>query len=76
MVTLYTRSGCHLCEQAEQMLAKARSLAEFELEIIDIDSDTRLRELYNEEVPVVAIDGKKVFQYAVDLDSFVRRVRG
>jgi len=74
-VTLYTRSGCCLCETAKQRLAAVRRRAEFELEEIDIDSDPGLRALYNDEVPVVAINGKKAFKYQLDEGEFLKRLR-
>ncbi len=73
-VTLYTRRGCHLCEAAAGVLERARGRAKFALETIDIDGDPRLRALYDEEVPVVAIDARPVFRHAVDLDEFLKRL--
>ncbi len=74
-VTLYTRSGCHLCDTAKEQLQRARRGAAFELEEIDIDSDPELHALYNEEVPVIAINGKKAFKYNVDERTFLKRLR-
>ncbi len=73
-VTLYTRKGCCLCEEAREALEQARGQASFRLEIVDIDRDPELRRLYNEEVPVVAIDGKKAFKYRVPVDEFLKRL--
>ena len=58
-VTLYTRAGCCLCDEAKHVLNSARRRAGFELEEIDIDADPELRRQYNDEVPVIAIDGRK-----------------
>jgi glutaredoxin len=74
-VTLYTRAGCHLCEAVKQRLARARRRARFELEEIDIDSDPALRALYNEEVPVVAINGRKAFKYHLEEEEFLKKLR-
>ncbi len=71
MVTIYTRKGCHLCERAEAIVAEARRRIEFELEIIDIDESPALKEKYNEEVPVIAIDGRDRFGYAIELEAFL-----
>ena len=56
-VTLYTRRGCHLCDQAKQAINSARRRGAFEYEEFDIDSDPKLRQMYDEEVPVITIDG-------------------
>lgn len=73
-VTFYTRRGCCLCEDARRVLDLARRRTAFDLEEIDIDSDPALKASYDEEVPVVAIDGRKLFQYRVDLDSLLKRL--
>ena len=75
-VTLYTRAGCHLCETARQNLLAARLQTDFSLEEVDIDTDPHLRDLYNEEVPVIAINGRKAFKYQVDAQAFLKTLRG
>lgn len=57
-VVLYTRSGCHLCDDAHRLLVRY-GLAP---RLVDIDADAALRERYNECVPVVVIDGKVRFR--------------
>jgi glutaredoxin len=61
-VVLYTRAGCHLCDEAKQVLRDADVV----FSEVDIDADAALRARYNEEVPVVFIDGRKAFKYHVD----------
>jgi glutaredoxin len=57
-VALYTRTGCHLCDEAHAILVR------FGLQpvLVDIDSDPAIRERYNCCVPVVVIDGKERFR--------------
>jgi len=74
-VTLYTRAGCCLCDDARQVLAAARARAAFDLEEIDIDHHPEWRALYNDEVPVIAIDGRKAFKYKVTMDEFLKRLK-
>ena len=73
-VTLYTRAGCCLCGDARQALAEARRRADFDYEEIDIDLDADLRRRYNDEVPVVAIDGVKAFKYRVDMAEVLKKL--
>ena len=73
-VTVYTRSGCHLCDEAKQVIESVRRRATFDYEEFDIDSDPRLRQLYNEEVPVIAIDGKKAFKYRVTAAELLKKL--
>jgi glutaredoxin len=61
-VVLYTRAGCHLCDDALELL-KAHGLSP---QLVDVDADEGLRERFNECVPVVEIDGKIRFRGRVD----------
>ena len=74
VVTLYTREGCHLCDDAKRVVMQARGRAEFDYQEQDIDADPELRRLYNEEVPVIAINGAKAFKYHVDLPTFLKKL--
>ncbi len=59
-VVLYTREGCHLCDQAEQMLTRIGERIPMQVHLIDIDSDDYLQRLYMVEIPVVAVDGMEI----------------
>ena len=67
---LYTRKGCHLCDDAKQVLLAAG----LTIDEVDIDLDPELQRQYNEEVPVVFLDGKKAFKYRVDPKDLQRRL--
>jgi len=73
-VTLYTRAGCCLCDDAKRVLSDARRRADFDYEELDIDRDPELCALYNDEVPVVAINRVKAFKYRVDLNEFLKKL--
>jgi glutaredoxin len=74
-VFLYSRPGCHLCEVVEEQLARLRKEHAFDVEIVDIDGDPALVELYGREIPVVMLDGKKVAKYQLDEAMLVRRLQ-
>jgi glutaredoxin len=57
-VILYTRQGCHLCDVAHDVLRNYQ----LRPQLVDIDADDRLRDLYDHCVPVVVIDGKERFR--------------
>jgi glutaredoxin len=61
-VVLYTRQGCHLCDDAAAVL-RQHGLT---FDMVDIDQDAQLRERYNECVPVVEIDGRERFRGRVE----------
>jgi glutaredoxin len=62
-VELVTRTGCHLCEQAEQTL-KAAGIA---FTAVDVDSDSELFRLYDWRVPVLLLNGQLVCEGQIDL---------
>lgn len=75
IVTLYTRAGCCLCEDARHAIEQARASVPFRFEVVDIDADPELRKRYTDEVPVVAIDGRKAFKYRVTAEELLKRMR-
>jgi glutaredoxin len=75
-VVLYTRKGCHLCEVVRQSLESLSHRASFTWREIDIDNDEELRKKYNDEVPVVFIDGRKAFKYHMNEAEFLRKLQG
>jgi 4a-hydroxytetrahydrobiopterin dehydratase len=69
-VTLYTRSGCTLCDKAKA--AMHASGVAVRITEVDIDRDPVLRERYTNDVPVVHIDGREAFRHRVDPETFRR----
>jgi glutaredoxin len=60
-IVLYTRVGCHLCEDAWTLLCQLRDRHGFVLEVVDIDTEEPLRRLHGEQVPVVLVNGRVRF---------------
>jgi glutaredoxin len=73
-VTLYTRQGCCLCDDAKRVLESVRQRARFDLDVVDIDGDADLRLAYNDEVPVIAINGNKAFKYRVTEHELLKKL--
>lgn len=55
-VTFYTKAGCHLCEEARDMLDDIAAEVEYELTEIDIRSDPEIFEQYRYRIPVIVVD--------------------
>ena len=67
VVTLYTRPGCHLCDEAREAILSVRdSAGSFELREIDIECDPELHKRFLERIPVVDVDGELVAELHVD----------
>lgn len=67
-VTVYTRAGCHLCREAERVVAEVAH-GRAAVRLVDIDADPAITERYTVRVPVVAIDGRELFEYQVDAEE-------
>jgi glutaredoxin len=68
-VIVYSRTGCHLCDDALALLRRHG----LKPSVVDIDADPQLRERYNVCVPVVVIDGRERFRGRVD-ERLLRRL--
>ncbi len=74
-VDFYSRPGCHLCDDAKQIVERVRQRLEFQLSFINIESDPDLEAKYGSEIPVVTINGNKAFKYHVDEREFEKKVK-
>ena len=69
-MTLYSRPGCGLCDEARVVVQGVRERADFTLEEVDISGDDALELAYGIRIPVVAVDGEELFEIAVDPRAF------
>ena len=73
-VKLYTRDGCHLCDDARIILERVRADVPFVLIDVGIERDDDLHRRYLERIPVVEVAGEEAFQYFVDEAELRRRL--
>jgi len=74
-VVLYGKAGCHLCDEAREVVAAVRRQHPFELEEVDVSTDPELHRTYGERIPVLAVDGDDLFEFHVDADELARRLQ-
>jgi glutaredoxin len=75
-LTLYTRSGCHLCEDMKAVVLQVAHQVPLHLEEVDITGQPDLEARYGLEVPVLLIDGRKVAKFRISDSQLLRRLRG
>jgi len=75
LVIIYTRPGCHLCDEAKQAIQAARCPDEYTLNEIDIESDSNLLRRYRHDIPVITINGVEVFRHRLTPEEFRRAIR-
>jgi len=67
-ITLITRVGCHLCDEAAVVLARMRAELGFGYDELDVDADRDRRNEYSDRVPVILLDGKEHGYWRVEED--------
>lgn len=66
IVTVYSKPGCHLCEEAIRVVQRVQKQHLFTLEEVNIQEDPALLAEYGEQIPVVTLNGTFLFEYTVD----------
>lgn len=74
-VQIYSRPGCHLCDEAKHVIERVRRRIAFDLETINVETDAALEAAYGQEIPVVVINGQTAFKYHVNESDFEKKVR-
>ena len=74
-LVLYSRDGCHLCEDMIEHLNQLKEDYPFELEIRDVDSLGEWFNRYNELVPVLESDGQEICRYFLDQQQLIELLK-
>ena len=76
-LTLYSRPGCHLCDEMKAVMARVVRDLEMAVTIdeVDISTDADLEARYGLEIPVLLIDGRKAAKYRVTEGELTRLLR-
>ena len=73
-VIIYSRPGCHLCDEAKAVIQKAGGSDRFTLEEVNIESDDELLRKYKYDIPVITIDGVETFIHRVVPQDFRQKI--
>ena len=74
-VTIYSRPGCHLCQEAKEQMAPLLKEFGARLTEINIDEDPELRARYDYDVPVIFLGARKAAKHRIDSAQFRRQLR-
>ncbi len=75
LLQVYSRPGCHLCEQlVEELQPLIRGRARFE--VLNIDTQSAWSQKYATRIPVIELDGHFVCQYHLDADAINAALSG
>lgn len=71
-LTLYSRPGCHLCDEMKATVDRVARQVALTLQVVDISTDAELEARYGLEIPVLVINGQKAAKYRVAEDELTR----
>ena len=71
-LTLYSRPGCHLCDEMKAVVHNVARTIPLALNDVDISTDPALEAQYGLEIPVLLVEGKKAAKYRITEDALVR----
>lgn len=74
-VIIYSRPGCHLCDEAKAAIMNAGCSDQFTLQELNIESDEELLRKYKYDIPVISINGLESFIHRVDPKEFRTRIK-
>ena len=74
-IDIYSRPGCHLCDEAKETVERVLKRYSFEVRVINIEEDPALETAFGTEIPVVFINGNKAFKYRVDEAELEKRIQ-
>lgn len=74
-VVIYSRPGCHLCEEAKKVIEASGYRGEYTLEEINIESDAELLRRYRFDIPVITINGVEAFRHRLTADQFRQKLK-
>ena len=73
---LYTKPGCHLCDEMKREIQRAGCAELYELAEVNIEPDSDLLARYRYEIPVLLIDGVEAFRHRLRAEAFKARLSG
>jgi len=71
-VTFYTKAGCHLCEEARDMLDDIAAQTPYELTEIDIRSNTEIFEEYRYRIPVIIVNNDTLLEGRIEFRDLAK----
>ena len=76
LLTLYTRPGCHLCDEMKVVLARCRQRQPFDISEVDISTDPALERRYGRDIPVLLVDGEEIARHRISDGELERTLVG
>jgi len=73
-LTIYSRPGCHLCDEMKAVVTRVGRRIAIDLEEVDISGNPDLEARYGLEIPVLMVDGRKAAKYRISEEDLRRLI--
>jgi glutaredoxin len=74
-ITVYTKTGCRLCEHVKNVLLRCQRQIAFEIQSVDISQNPELLNRYANDIPVILLDGVEIARHFVREQQVLERLR-
>ena len=76
VLTIYSRPGCHLCDDMKAVVLRVAQEAALVVNEVDISGDADLERRYGVEIPVLLVDGRKAAKYRISEEELRKILAG
>ena len=74
-IEIYSRPGCHLCDQARAVIEEFRGKYEMAIRTINVETSADLETRFGMDIPVVFLDGEEAFRHRVNPGELERKLK-
>jgi glutaredoxin len=74
-IRILSKPDCHLCDEAKEKIERVTKRLPVEIEMINIEKDPELYNQYRFDIPVIFLDGRKIFKHRVDEEKLKKILR-
>ena len=74
-VTIFSKPGCHLCDDAKAVIERVRMRNNFDLVVKDIRDDAKDFAEYQYAIPVILVDDREIARYRLTEEQLRRALK-
>lgn len=75
LIEIYSRPGCHLCDQARAVIEDFRGIYSMTFRTINVETSADLEKRYGTDIPIVFLNGEEAFRHRVDRSELERKLK-
>lgn len=75
LIEIYSRPGCHLCDQARAVIEDFRRIYSMTFRTVNVETSADLEKRYGTDIPIVFLNGEEAFRHRVDRSELERKLK-